>query len=339
MFPKTQSYIKQLVAAQSLPGVSYAFIQGDQRETQTYGYAQLIPTKEKLTDQLLFDVASLTKVICTTSLILKLVEQEKIKIDDSLVMHLPEFADDKVTLRHLLTHTSDLNPYIKNRDQLSAVELKAALLKLQSGEARGEKVTYTDTGMLLLGFLIEKFYGKPVQYVFQTEVLEPLEMEHSGFPPLAPAQCVATENQPVRGLIRGEVHDPKAHTLGAHCGSAGLFTNVADLLPFVQMYLNKGKTESGELFLQEATIQTLLQDWTPTKAHARSLGWDLKSELKDQTPLLFHTGYTGTFLLIDIANQEAFIFLSNRVHPVDHREAYLKERDQLIEIFLKEKMR
>lgn len=117
---------------------------------------------------------------------------------------MPEFADPFVTIRHLLTHTSDINPYIKNRDQLTAEPLKEALLALTSGELIGNKCLYTDTGTLLFGFLIEKLTGQPVQTVITNEVLGPLGMTSSGFAPTC-SDIAATEDHPLRGVICGSV--------------------------------------------------------------------------------------------------------------------------------------
>lgn len=287
-----------------------------------------------MTQNTLFDVASLTKVIGTTTVILKLVEKKRLQLDDTLHQHLAEFADKHVTIRELLTHTSDINGFIPNRDALNKTELRAALLALKSGTGRGKKVVYTDTGTLLLGFLIEKLYQAPVQVVITKEVLEPLQMLNSTFNPSLD-DVAATENHSQRGVIIGSVHDPKAHVLGENCGSAGLFTNLADCLTFAAMILSGGQNYLGESFLKSDTIASLFQDQTPTGNLQRSLGWDLKYSRQGE-PLLFHSGYTGTFILLSLKKEEGFIFLSNRVHPIDLRDRYLKKRDELLEIYLDE---
>ena len=335
MYPKTQQVIANFLTENVMPGVSYAFIKEGQVATYTAGYAQLEPEKEVLTPAMLFDVASLTKVICTTTLVLKLVEQKYLTVEDRLQKYLPEFQDPQVTIRQLLTHTAAINADIENRDQLTAAELKSAMLKLKSTAERGQSVVYTDTGTVLLGFMLEKIYQQNLHLLFQQKILEPLGMKASTFTPTR-ALAVPTEVHLTRGLIRGEVHDPKAYTLQADCGSAGLFTNLADCLLFVNMLLNDGKLPTGEPFLTKATVQGLLRDQTPTNHLKRSLGWDLKRSLADQHPLLFHTGYTGTFLLIDISEGTAFIFLSNRVHPKDYRKEYLQKRDYLVATYLAE---
>lgn len=330
MYSKTKKIIQDKYDAGVFPGVVYCLIDGEQEEIQVIGNAALLPVEEELTSNHLFDVASLTKVVCTTSVILKMVEKNQLDVDKSLQSYLPTFQDEKITLRHLLTHTSDIVTWIENRNQLEAKELRQAYLGLQSGENLGKKVQYTDAGTILLGFLLEAWYGKAVTDVFQEEILRPLKMTQSGFPPfLSDEKIVSTEQQPSGKVLRGITHDPKARILGKHGGNAGLFTTIHDLNCFVRSYFNP-----SEDFLNRGTIQALLKDQTPDGQGNRSLGWDLKGNAKQ--PFLYHSGYTGTFLLLNPQTRQGFIFLSNRVHPFDNREAYKKQRDEMIATYLAE---
>ncbi|MGX4685676.1 serine hydrolase domain-containing protein [Vagococcus sp. JNUCC 83] len=337
MFNKTIQFIESMYQDNIIPGANYLFYKNNAIYKHTIGYRQLLPDKEWATENTIYDMASLTKVMLTNTMVLKLIEQNKIDIDEPFKLYLSSWHDDRVTLRHLLTHTSGITGYIKNRDVLSAEELKKALLSLPVNESDfGRKKVYTDTGTLLIGFMLEEMFGKTVQELFSEEILMPLNMSNSGFFMKDNPLCAPTELTTSRGLIKGDVHDPKAFQLQEHCASAGLFSTIDDSFKFVDMMLKKGKLPSGEPFLLQSTILELLQDYTPNKQFSRSLGWDLKYHLTTGHPILFHTGYTGTFMLIDIISQEAFIFLSNRVHPIDDKEAYLKKRDTLIEVFLKE---
>lgn len=336
LYEKTQLKIKEYLQEGIFPGVDYAFVRQGKTENKVLGDAQKLPVVEPLQPAMLFDVASLTKVIGTTTVILKLWEQGKIDMDQPIQAYLPSFDDQRVTIRHLLTHTSNIDSFIPQRDQLNQAELREAFYHLPSGEMIGKQALYTDTGMILLGFMIEQLFDKEVQQVIEEEVLLPLNMSASSFAPTLKEMCVPTENHPTRGLIRGEVHDPKAYVLGRSCGSAGLFSNQQDILRFSQMVLDKGFV-NGTSFLQANTIEQLFKDQTPSHDLKRSFGWDLRFDLKDGHPMLFHTGYTGTFLLIDLQSQEIFSFLSNRVHPVDHRDEYLEKRDEILKIYLNEK--
>lgn len=337
MYPKTQSKIQTLLEEKIFPGVNYAFIKGTDTQLKTLGHAQIVPTKEKLSADHLYDVASLTKVIGTTSLILKLWEEGDIDLMTPLHHYLPAFTNPDITILELLTHTSDVQAYIENRDQLSPDQLRQALLQLAPGDNRGQRMQYTDTGTLLFGFLLESLKNQPIQKQITEEVLKPLGMTHSTFNPTSSDIVAPTEQHPKRGLIKGQVHDPKAYTLGEHCGSAGLFSSVEDCLIFARMILNQGKNQRNQTFLKSSTIQQLSQDWTGKNHFMRSLSWDLLPGKTGEPPLLYHTGYTGTFMIIDCHNQEAFVFLSNRVHPVDNRDEYLAKRDELIKIYLEEK--
>ncbi|MBM7710670.1 serine hydrolase domain-containing protein [Enterococcus xiangfangensis] len=337
MYPKTAQLIKEKMREGVFPGAVFHFIEDQKTETHVLGNAQIEPVPIAMQEAFLFDVASLTKVVCTTTIMLKLKEAGRFSWDQTLHELLPEFQDETITLRHLLTHTSDIQTYIPNRDQLNAEELRAAYLTLQSGENIGIRVQYTDAGTILLGFLIENYYQKDLIEVFKEEVLQPLGMTDSLFLPQPPYdQIVPTQKLTDGTVLKGITHDPKARVLAAHAGNAGLFTNMKDLSKFAKMYLNLGRV-NDMIYLQDETIRELLEDQTPSKKGNRSIGWDLKSSPFDQTLLLFHTGYTGTFLMLDVVKQSAFIFLSNRVHPLDRRSHYVAQRDKILACYLAER--
>ena len=336
MHEKTKNKIELLLAEQVFSGVQASFIRGNQIERLCLGKAQTVPNDKKMTPSLLFDVASLTKVICTTTVILQLIENNIVTIDEPTKTFYPAIKDGQLTIRHLLTHTANITSYIPNRESLTKDELRAAYLLVESGEKLGKEVSYTDTGTILLGFILEELLHKDVIEIFEEYVLTPLQMKDSCFLPKKNKNIVPTENHPIRGLIHGQTHDPKAFILAEHAANAGLFTSLTDLEKFTFMYLNDGKVANTN-FLRAETIRQLLKDFTPDGKGNRSLGWDLKKEPKSQNNLLFHTGYTGTFMLLDLVNSEAFLFLSNRVHPDDRRKEYIEKRNELIEIYLKEK--
>jgi len=331
IYPLTEKKIREQLARNVFPSADFR-IQDEKQGTleRTLGLQQIIPSKKILVPNQLFDLASLTKVVGTTSLILLMMQENLIDIDLPFNHYYPYFKDSKVTIRHLLTHTSDINPWIEGRDKLNASELRLAYHSLKSGDKIGKEVKYTDTGTVLLGFMLEELYGKDVQTLFKEKVLNPLEMHETQFQPVEPKEkAVPTQVHPIRGLIQGETHDPKAFVLGKHAGSAGMFSNIHDLQKFAMEMLQPQK-----IFTKE-TIQFLLQDQTGEAKLGRSLGWDLK-KMKDGVNALFHTGYTGTFILIIPSYQISFIFLSNRVHPNDERASYIRERDDLIQCFINE---
>ncbi|MHC5249841.1 serine hydrolase domain-containing protein [Enterococcus sp. LJL90] len=335
MYPKTQTLIQKYIAEEIFPGAVYQFRTPEAVENQSLGWRQLLPSKESMELTTIFDVASLTKVICTTTVVLQLLEKGKLQIDAPLKEYLPEFENDSITLRHLLTHTSDIQTYIPQRDKLTALELRQAYYQLQPGADLGKKMQYTDAGTILLGFMLEKIFQKPVVTIFEEEVLRPLKMADSGFLLTDVSLVAPTENHPQLGILKGVTHDPKARVLAEHAGNAGLFTILGDVSKFVEMYLNFGETESGQ-FLKKSTITGLLQDQTPLENGNRSLGWDIHYPGTEGKPMLFHTGYTGTFILMDLLAGTSFIFLSNRVHPLDQRNQYIEKRNQLLTVYLAE---
>lgn len=331
--PQTTQYLHDFVTAGVVPGMSYAMIQDGKIQTAVWGQAQLVPHTEPLRPGMLYDVASLTKVIGTTTVILELMAAGQVDIDVPVQKYLPQFRDHRVTLRHLLTHTSNLQGYIPHRDELTADQLITALYdELKVGDGFGHRMVYADVGLILAGQVIEQIYHMPVQEVITQRVLTPLQMTHSTFTP-NPDQCVPTELSNKRGrLLRGEVHDPKAYTLKEHCGSAGLFANLDDMITFAQWMMDDRVPHP---VLAPALIDSLYQDWTPNHRLHRSLGWDLRYTPTGR-PVLYHTGYTGTVLLVDKPNQSALIVLTNRVHPTADNHEFIRRREILVGKYLKE---
>ncbi|MBN7273661.1 serine hydrolase [Ligilactobacillus pobuzihii] len=333
MNPTTTRLLHDLADKHIVPGVSYAMLHRGQLQAEVFGEKQIFPIHQKLTAGLLYDVASLTKIVCTTPMILKLIEEQKVTLDQPITELLPRFNDRRVTVRHLLTHTSAITGYIKNRDQLNADELLSAIYEqMYVGDWIGQKVIYTDIGMILLGQIIEKIYHLPVQTVFENEILQPLQLNESGFVP-DEKYCVPTTVDPIRGLIQGEVHDPKAFVLGKHCASAGLFMTLNDLIKYAQWMLGQfGKMP----ILSTVMVESLFADHTPSRTGHRSLGFDLR-DTPDGRLCLYHTGYTGTFILLDRQKQDALIVLTNRVHPRQQNAEYLRVREQIVRSYLMEK--
>lgn len=241
MYPRTHERIQEMLDDKVFPGVVFAFIDGDKVQQYTTGVAATFPAVEPLWEGMLYDLASVTKVVVTTTLLLQLFEEGKLSFDQTVQSILPAFASPKVTIRHLLTNRSDINAYIKNRDGLSAEELRAAILQLEPGEKLGKAVKYTDTGFVIAGFIIEALTGKSVAENFEERIKQPLKMMKSTYFPADSMECTPTQLYPVRGLIRGTVHDPKAFVLGEHCGSAGLFATLSHMVRFSQMMLHEGE--------------------------------------------------------------------------------------------------
>lgn len=336
-FTQTVAQLNALVEDGIVPGISYVLFKGKDEFRQVRGLAQTRPFPEPLRAGMKYDLASLTKVIGTVPVIAMLLQKGQLRLDDPVKKYLPEFGDSRPTIRNLLTHTSGISGYIPHRNELGPAELKHAFLTMMHVDsAFNRQIRYADVNFLYLGWIIEKLCGAPVQDVITEWVLRPLQMTGATFQP-TPAECVPTEIQPQRGLIRGTVHDPKGYILGKHCGCAGLFATLDDLLTFSRALI---ETNLNDL-LTAKTIDSLFQDQTPLRGeHSRSLGWKLlHSRTADRHYLISHTGFTGTWLILDRHSDQGMIVLTNRVHPTAKNQAYLDRRDQLFATYLHEMAR
>ncbi|QNQ82504.1 serine hydrolase domain-containing protein [Lactobacillus sp. PV012] len=329
---KTRNLIEQMIPHKIVPGVNYAFIKGEQVNTATLGFASIYPQLTQLSPFGLYDLASLTKVIGTTNVFLKLYEEGRINFSEPLKNFLPEFKDERVRLSHLLTHTSGIKGWIENRDQLSAPELLKAIVNLPVTDEFETKMRYADTNFILLGLVLERIYHEDVQTIITNEVIKPLGLENTTFTPPSP-QSIPTAFNEKGEVLQGIVHDPKARILGKDCGSAGLFSTLDDLLELAKYYLGIKK---DEFILKQDTVAQLFDSKSVAGVHPRSWGWDLRFDPKDNHPLIYHTGFTGTFMLLDRQKKSGMIVLTNRIHPTGKNEVFLSMREKIVQSFLAE---
>lgn len=273
-----------------------------------------------------FDIASLTKVLGTTPIILQLLKEKRIALTDKVSTYLP-IKNQDLEIIHLLTHTSNFVGYIPNRNQLPADQLEKALYEeMNPGNLLGKEVQYSDINFIYLGMIIEQIYHKPVQQVIEEEILNKKSLQNTTFHPMA-QQCIPTDWREKGIRRRGEVHDPKARILQERCGSAGLFSTLDDLCVLVEEYLSLPINSFVQTYLQQV--------WTKeAKGRTRSLGWVVEEEAETLT--LSHTGYTGMYLCWNQEKQKAFIFLSQRFDHGDDNATYLTYRDSLIQKYIME---
>ncbi|EEU21138.1 serine hydrolase domain-containing protein [Lactobacillus mulieris] len=330
-FFRTQYLIESMVSERIVPGVNYAFIKNNQVFKSTIGFSEIYPSIKQLSPYAEYDLASLTKVLGTTNVFLKLYQEGKLNFNEPLGDFLPEFQNQPVRLFHLLTHISGIRGWIENRDQLPASDLLEAIKNLPVTDEFETKMRYADTNFILLGLVLEQIYHKNVQDIIMDEVIKPAGLQHTTFKP-AVEDCVPTAVVDGK-LLQGIVHDPKARVLGKHCASAGLFANIDDLIKLTFGYLGRNNLLP---FSQELTSELFAIKSNSKKVHPRSWGWDLVFDPNDQHPLIFHTGFTGTFILIDRRKQTAMIVLTNRVHPTGHNQIFLTMRQRIVDSFLAE---
>lgn len=275
----------------------------------------------------LWDLASISKLF-TTIVVLQQVEAGRIDLDRPVRTYLPEFSAAAVTARHLLTHTSGLPPFrpFFTSHPTAGTRLHAMLTTpVQAGTAPGVQYAYSDIGLIALGVIAERVAGRPLADLVRAGITGPLRMRDTGYRPTAVERTAATEFQPSvgRGMVRGEVHDENAWSIGGVAGHAGVFSTVDDLAILCQALLNGG-IYRGERILSARMIRQSLVNYNADLLarypdSSRGLGFELaKHSYMDgmTSPVTFgHTGFTGTSVVIDPLDQSFLILLSNRVHP------------------------
>ena len=281
----------------------------------------------------IFDLASITKVVATTSAVMKLAESGQLDLDEKVMTYLPDFKGkqpkyfqqkSEMTIKHLLTHTAGLPPFKqyflmegKERTRLDSVYNTEPVIGLE------EEIIYSDVGLITLGKVAEQVSGFPLDELVDSLVFKPLGMNTTFYNPpsaklhrIVPTEIVEGYRT---GLIHGEVHDENAHSLGGVAGHAGLFSTAEDLAIFSQMMLNGGIYGWKRIFKEE-TVQLFTSKANVVEGSSPCLGWDSPDGktsggvyLSDSS--FGHTGYTGTSLWIDPENNMFVILLTNAVHP------------------------
>ncbi len=293
------------------------------------GFGRLGWTSESggvVPERTIYDLASLTKVVGTTTAVMILFDEGKFALDDQISRFIPEFSGggkENVTIRQLLEHRSGL-PAGRDLWRIAHTpdEARAAVISTNLFAQPGQYFEYSDLGADMLGFMVEVITGEKLDVFLARRVFTPLEMTDTQFRPDASlrGRIAPTELTPPRGYpIRGEVHDENAYALGGVAGHAGLFSTVSDLSIFAQMMLNGG-TYNGVRIIADSTVQL----FTRRAAGSRALGWDTCAGQFGCGKYLDagaygHTGFTGTSLWIDPDREMFVILLTNRVHAAKAR--------------------
>jgi uncharacterized protein YbbC (DUF1343 family)/CubicO group peptidase (beta-lactamase class C family) len=336
MMPELGVAIESAIAAHKLPGAVVAVGRAaGLLGLQAYGARAVQPEHEVMTPDTIFDLASLTKPVVTATLVMQLVDAGRIDLDAPLGTYLPELATrSPISVRQLLLHTSGLPHVDRLRDyDAQPTSALARILLLPLVTVPGKTFSYSDLGYIVLGQLIEHVSGEALAVRAATQLFGPLRMVDSGFRPepprwprIAPTERIDPRRAPLvsaaaraYGVIRGEVHDPRAFRLGGVAGNAGAFSTAADLARYARMLLNGG-TLDGARILSERSVEqmTAAQRIGDT---VRTLGWDMHSRYSGlrgghlSERAFGHGGFTGTSLWIDPGQDLFIVFLSNRVHP------------------------
>jgi uncharacterized protein YbbC (DUF1343 family)/CubicO group peptidase (beta-lactamase class C family) len=289
---------------------------------RAFGSRSLEPLREPMTIDTIFDLASLTKCIATTTSIMKLVQEGRVRLNDSAAAYLPQFAQNgkqDITIRELLTHYSGLAPDLDLQAPWAGRDTAFAMAMAQKPvNPPGSRFVYSDINFEVLGFIVEKVSGESLAEFAKNNVFEPLGMKHTRFlPPEEWRPRIApTEYDEQHAMLRGIVHDPTARRMGGIAGHAGLFSTADDLSLFAQDLL------TGFTVLRPATIEKMSTPQTPANAPSvRGFGWDIDSPFASNRGELLpvgsfgHTGFTGTSLWIDPVTDTYIILLTNAVHP------------------------
>ena len=303
---------------------------------KAFGNRAVAPQVENMTTDTIFDLASLTKVVATTTSVMILLEKGQLSLRDRVSSYIPNFnryGKSQITIGHLLTHMSGLRPDVDLTDPWAgydtAIELASREVPMSPP---GTKFIYSDINFFLLGEIVSKASGLTLDQFTQKHIFHPLGMTNTGFSlPSSMVQRIApTEpcqrhdpvcNESSLQMLRGIVHDPTARRMGGVAGHAGLFSTASDLAVFCQMLLNGG-TRNGIQILSPLSVARMSSPATPSyEPNVRGLGWDIDSVFSANRGELFsagsfgHTGFTGSSLWIDRTTGTFLVFLSSRLHP------------------------
>lgn len=325
--------ISQAVTDARAPGAVFRLERKGTVYQKAYGERAIVPALERMTEDTIFDAASLTKVIATTSAVMKLVESGKLDVDSPVSRYLPEFTGhgkERITLRQLLTHSSGLRAGLSPDSDWKG---KQAALERACGEKPtddpGAVYRYSDINFIVLGLVVERVSGGGLEEFCAREIFTPLGMKDTGFRPFDPLQVPSpgdigriapTELLKDGRILRGVVHDPTSRRMGGVAGHAGLFTTAEDLGRFARMMLGGGELDGARVF-KTGTVAAMTAVQSPPGLPRRGFGWDIDSPFAGPRGALFpvgsygHTGWTGTRLWIDPFSKTTVIFLSNRNHP------------------------
>jgi len=326
--PLLDQAVEQAIREDRIPGaVLQIGHQGQILHRKAYGKRALVPAPEPMTLNTIFDLASLTKVVATTSSLMKLFEEGKFRLNDRVTQYLPEFQEGKspITIRNLFTHFSGMPEDLALDPPWSGHQTGIRMALIQKPNAMpAAHFRYSDINFILLGELVERLSGQTLSDYAREHVFLPLGMHETMFQPPASLipRIAPTERDGPNGVpLRGVVHDPTARYMGGVAGHAGLFSTVDDLARFCEMMLHKGELGGTRLF-SPATIEKFTTPQSPAdQPILRGLGWDIDSPFSGNRGDLFpigsygHTGFTGTSIWIDPASDTYVILLANSVHP------------------------
>ncbi|HWE36856.1 MAG TPA: exo-beta-N-acetylmuramidase NamZ domain-containing protein [Isosphaeraceae bacterium] len=292
---------------------------------KAYGKRAIEPAEEGMTRDTIFDMASLTKPVATATSVTILVESGKLRLGDPIRRHLPELDTNgkgAITVEQLLRHRSGLiadNPIDDYKDGPERAWEKIA--GLEPVAKPGERFVYSDVNYIILGKLVGRVSGRPLDEFAAEHIFQPLGMADTGFRPAGKTDRIAPTEKADGTMLRGVVHDPRARALGGVAGHAGLFGTADDLAVFAQMILDGGRGPGGSRVLGPLAVRAMIDPGDTPRGQRRGLGWDISTPYSAPRGALLgpesfgHTGFTGTSLWIDPETRTFVIVLTSRLHP------------------------
>ncbi len=341
LFNDVDMVINKAIEDKSFPGaVVLVWKDGQTIFEKAYGNFTYDLTSPKVKTNTIYDLASLTKVVATTTAAMICYDRNLISLDDRVIKFIPEFGKngkENITIKNLMIHNSGLPAWkkfygrdLKYDDVIN--EIYSSLLEYKPGE----KTVYSDLGIITLGKIIEKVTGMTLDIFCRDEIFFPLKMNSTFFNPNDSVKkfCAPTETDNYWRMktLQGEVHDETSAMLNGVAGHAGLFSTADDLAKLMSVLINKGKFEQKQ-FIKQSTIELFTKRYSAEST--RAIGWDTKSDSGSSAGKYFsknsfgHTGYTGTSIWADPERNLFVVFLTNRVYPTRENTKIQKIRPQL----------
>lgn len=340
-FNAVDKVINKAVEDKSFPGaVVLVWKDGKTIYEKAFGNYTYDSSSPKIKTNTLFDLASLTKVVATTTAAMICYDKKLFSLEDKVIKYIPKFgvnSKENITIKNLLLHNSGLPAWKKFYGRnLKYDDVIKEIYTSELEYKTGEKTVYSDLGIITLGKIIEKVTGKSLDIFCSDEIFKPLKMNATFYNPKDSLKklCAPTETDNYWRMktLQGEVHDETSAMLNGVAGHAGLFSTADDLAKLMSVLLNKGKINQ-KIFIQLSTIELFTK--RVSKESTRAIGWDTKSDSGSSAGKYFsknsfgHTGYTGTSIWADPDRNLFVVFLTNRVYPTRENTKIQKVRPQL----------
>ena len=324
--------IEGAISNELFPGAQIVVVKNNQLVAEkSFGKLSYSHDSRDVDSSTIYDIASITKVLSVTPITMKLISQKKISLEHTLEQYYPQLYNTdkgKISIRNLLTHSSGMKPFVefyKKNPKIKKNKMINEILNLDVDFSPGEKVQYSDLGIIVLMDIIEKVSGSSLDDLCNRWIFNPIDMNNTFYNPDASlkSKIAPTEEDDYfrNRLLQGEVHDENAYLLGGVSGHAGIFSNAYDLAKYAQLFLNEG-TWLGNRIFSDYIVDEFTSRQNLPKGSDYALGWDTpsingKSSAGDffSNKSYGHLGFTGTSLWIDSRRDIIVVLLTNRVHP------------------------